>query len=136
MRRRLAREKTLRLGDEPRPFIIRRMGVHMEYMVRLHFSASNNATEYEALVNGLRITVELGIKHLKIRGESELVVGEVMKDKNCVDPKMEAYCKPYEIWRASSTASSCTTCCMTTTRRLTCLQKRRPLEARCPMGSL
>jgi hypothetical protein len=62
------------------------LGVRMEYMVRLHFPASNNAAEYEALINGLRIVVELGIKRLKIRGDSELVVGQVTKDKNCVDP--------------------------------------------------
>jgi ribonuclease HI len=68
-------------------------GVRMEYMVRLHFSASNNAAEYEALINSLRIAVELGIKHLEIRGDSELVVGQVMKDKNCIDPKMAAYCQ-------------------------------------------
>jgi hypothetical protein len=49
-------------------------GVHMEYMVRLHFSASNNAAEYKALINGLRIAVALGIKRLEIRGDSELVV--------------------------------------------------------------
>ena len=30
------------------------------YAICLHFSASNNATEYEALINGLRITIELG----------------------------------------------------------------------------
>jgi ribonuclease HI len=65
----------------------------MEYMVRLHFPASNNAAEYEALINGLRIASELGIKRLEIRGDSELVVGQVMKDKNCVDPKMAAYCQ-------------------------------------------
>jgi ribonuclease HI len=65
----------------------------MEYLVRLTFLASNNTAEYEALVNGLRITVELGIKHLEIRGDSELVVDQVMKDKNCVDPKMAAYCQ-------------------------------------------
>jgi ribonuclease HI len=69
------------------------LGVRMEYMVRLHFSASNNAMEYEALINGLRIAVELGIKRLEIRGDSELVMGQVMKDKNCVDPKMVAYCQ-------------------------------------------
>jgi ribonuclease HI len=65
----------------------------MEYMVRLHFSASNNTAEYEALINGLRITVELGIKRLEIRGDSELIVGQVMKDKNCVDPKIAVYCQ-------------------------------------------
>jgi hypothetical protein len=68
------------------------LGVRMEYMVRLHFLASNNATEYEALINGLRIAVELGIKRLEIRGDLELVVDQVMKDKNCVDP-MAAYCQ-------------------------------------------
>jgi ribonuclease HI len=69
------------------------LGMHMEYMVRLHFPASNNAAEYKALINILRIAVELGIKHLEIRGDSELVVGKVMKDKNYVDPNMEAYCQ-------------------------------------------
>jgi ribonuclease HI len=69
------------------------LGVRMEYMVRLHFPASNNAAEYEALSNGLWIALELGIKRLEIRGDSELVVGQVMKDKNCVDPKMAAYCQ-------------------------------------------
>jgi ribonuclease HI len=67
------------------------LGVCMEYMVGLHFPASNNAAEYEALINSLRITVELEIKHLEIRGDSELVVDQVMEDKNCVDLKMAAY---------------------------------------------
>jgi ribonuclease HI len=69
------------------------LGVHMEYLVRLHFPSSNNAAEYEALINGPWITVELGIKRLEIRGDSELVMDQVMKDKNCVDPKMAAYCQ-------------------------------------------
>jgi ribonuclease HI len=57
------------------------LGVRMEYIVRLHFPASNNVAEYKALINGLRIATELGIKRLEIRGDSELVVGQVMKDK-------------------------------------------------------
>jgi ribonuclease HI len=31
-------------------------------MVRLHFPASNNLAEYEALINGLLVTIELGIR--------------------------------------------------------------------------
>ena len=38
------------------------LGVHMRYMVRLHFPSSNNVAKYEALINGLRITIELGIR--------------------------------------------------------------------------
>ena len=44
--------------------------VRMRYMVRLHFPSSNNVAEYEALINGLRITIELGIRCLDIRGDS------------------------------------------------------------------
>jgi ribonuclease HI len=62
-------------------------------LVRLHFPASNNTAEYEALINGLRIAVELGIKRLVIRGDSELVVDQVMKDKYCMDLNMAAYCQ-------------------------------------------
>jgi ribonuclease HI len=46
------------------------LGVHMRYIIRLHFPASNNVTEYEALVTGLRIAVELGVQHLDVRGDS------------------------------------------------------------------
>ena len=46
------------------------LGVHMRYMIRLHFAASNNATKYEALVNGLQIAIELGVRCLDIRGDS------------------------------------------------------------------
>jgi hypothetical protein len=34
---------------------------HLRYMLRLHFPASNNVAEYEALVNGLRIAIELAV---------------------------------------------------------------------------
>jgi len=69
------------------------LGVHMRYVVRIHFAASNNITEYEALVNGLKIAIELGVRRLDVRGDSQLVIDQVMKASNCHDPKMEAYCK-------------------------------------------
>jgi hypothetical protein len=48
--------------------------------------------EYEALVNGLRIVVELGVWRLDARGDSQLVIDQVMKNSHCRDRKMEAYC--------------------------------------------
>jgi ribonuclease HI len=48
--------------------------------------------EYEALLCGLRIVVETGIKHLDVRGDSQLVIDQVMKNASCHDEKMEAYC--------------------------------------------
>ena len=44
--------------------------VRMRYMVRIHFPSSNNVAEYEALINGLRIAIELGIRRLDIQGDS------------------------------------------------------------------
>jgi len=37
------------------------LGLHMGYVITMHFAASNNVTEYEALVNGLKIAIELGV---------------------------------------------------------------------------
>jgi ribonuclease HI len=48
--------------------------------------------EYEALVNGLPIAVELGVRRLDARGDSQLVIDQVMKNSRCHDQKMEAYC--------------------------------------------
>jgi len=69
------------------------LGVHMRYVIRIHFAASNNVAEYEDLVNGLRIAIELGIGCLDVRGNSQLVIDQVMKASSCHDLKMEAYCK-------------------------------------------
>jgi ribonuclease HI len=69
------------------------LGEHMRYAVRLHFPASNNMAEYEALPCGLKIAIEIGIKCLNVRGDSQLVIDQVMKNASCHDDKMEAYCK-------------------------------------------
>jgi ribonuclease HI len=72
--------------------LISPLGEHMRYAVRLHFPASNNMEEYEALLCGLRITIETGIKHLDVRGDSQHVIHQVMKNASCHNDKMEAYC--------------------------------------------
>ena len=46
----------------------------LRYAIRLHFLASNNAAEYEALINELHIAVELGAMRIYVRGDSELVI--------------------------------------------------------------
>jgi ribonuclease HI len=68
------------------------LGKHVRYVIRLHFPASNNVAEYEALVNGLRIAIELGVWRLDAHGDSQLVIDQVMKNSHCRDRKMEAYC--------------------------------------------
>jgi len=49
--------------------------------------------EYEALLNGLRMALELGIQRLEIKGDLRLIVDQVMKESGCLDPKMATYCQ-------------------------------------------
>jgi ribonuclease HI len=67
------------------------IGARMRYMIRIHFLASNNVAEYKALVNGLHIATELRIRWVDVRGDSQLIVDQVMKESSYHDPKMVAY---------------------------------------------
>jgi len=77
-------------GSWSRPAIRSPLGVHMRYVIRIHFATSNNITEYEALVNRLKIAIELGARRLDVRGDSQLVIDQLMMASYCHNPKMEA----------------------------------------------
>ena len=64
----------------------------LRYVLWIHFSASNNAAEYEACLHGLRIAIELGVKCLMVYGDSAMVVNQLSKDWSCSNEKMDAYC--------------------------------------------
>lgn len=67
-------------------------GEHLKYVVQMLFSdgqATNNTTEYEGLLAVLQAAAGLGIKHLVIRGDSQLVINQVTKEYEC--PQMVAY---------------------------------------------
>ena len=68
-------------------------GSRLRYAICLHFLASNNTAEYEALINGLRIAIELGATRLYVRNDSELVIDQVMKESSYKSPFMTAYCQ-------------------------------------------
>jgi ribonuclease HI len=82
----------MKMGAGAGLLFISPLGEHMRYAVRLHFPASNNMAEHETLLCGLRIAIETGIKCLDVRGDSQLVIDQVMKNASCHNDKMEAYC--------------------------------------------
>ena len=47
---------------------------------KLGFSCSNNATKYEAYLTRLTIALNIGIKHMRVLGDSNLVVSQVKSD--------------------------------------------------------
>ena len=55
-------------------------GEQFKYVLQIHFAASHNVAEYEALIHGIRIAIALGIRRLKIIGDSLLVINQVSKE--------------------------------------------------------
>ncbi|XP_074378003.1 uncharacterized protein LOC141719524 [Apium graveolens] len=52
-------------------------GHHLMSAIHFKFYAMNNDAEYEALINGLKIALEMGVRNLIARSDSELVVNKV-----------------------------------------------------------
>ncbi|GKB57896.1 reverse transcriptase domain-containing protein [Tanacetum coccineum] len=52
-------------------------GVEFTYAMRFTFEATNNEAEYEALIAGLRIAEQMGIKNLQAHVDSRLVANQV-----------------------------------------------------------
>jgi ribonuclease HI len=59
----------------------------------MHFSASNNAAEYETLLHGLRIAIALGIRRLRVLMDSFLIINQANKEWSCLDDKIMMYCQ-------------------------------------------
>jgi ribonuclease HI len=68
-------------------------GESFKYVLQMHFPASNNAVEYEALLHGLRISMALGIHRPKVLRNSLLIVNQANKEWSYLDDKMLQYCQ-------------------------------------------
>ncbi|XP_024190652.1 uncharacterized protein LOC112194667 [Rosa chinensis] len=62
-----------------------------EYALKFAFKASNNAAEYEALIASLQIAWELGVQHLSISSDSQLVVNQVSDNFEEKESHMSSY---------------------------------------------
>jgi hypothetical protein len=57
----------------------------------MHFRASNSVAEYEALVHGLKMAKQIGIRRILCFGDSNLVVHQVSGDWDAKDANMASY---------------------------------------------
>ncbi|GJV23586.1 reverse transcriptase domain-containing protein [Tanacetum coccineum] len=72
-------------------------GMEFTYALRFEFDASNNEAEYEALVAGLRIAEQMGVKNLEAKVDSRLVANQisgsyVAKEQSTKKRKQESGC--------------------------------------------
>ncbi|XP_074318713.1 uncharacterized protein LOC141655537 [Silene latifolia] len=61
--------------------------------VRCEFKATNNETQYEALILGMQLAPELGVGNLQVYSDSLLIVNHVNDEFIARDSKMIAYLK-------------------------------------------
>ena len=58
---------------------------------KLGFSYSNNAVEYEAYLTRLTVALNIGVKHRRVLGDSNLVVSQVKGDFALREQSLAAY---------------------------------------------
>jgi ribonuclease HI len=64
-------------GEGARVLLISPKGEQLKYILQIFWKASNNKAEYEALLQGLRLAILLGIKRLLVNGDSTVVINQV-----------------------------------------------------------
>ena len=60
-------------------------------LFKLEFPCSNNTAEYEAYLTGLAMALEMGVKHLRIIGDSNLVVCQAKGSFSLKEPSLAPY---------------------------------------------
>ena len=73
----------------------------LHYVLRILFPASNNVTEYEACLHGIRLAVKLGVKRLYVHGDSALVINQLNMEWDTTHEKMDLYCKEIRKWESN-----------------------------------
>ena len=74
------------MGAGARIVIITLEGIRVKHSFRLGFKAFNNEAEYEALLAGLRVVLDLGAWEVKVYLDSWLVVNQVEGSIEAKDP--------------------------------------------------
>ncbi|XP_075665550.1 uncharacterized protein LOC142635242 [Castanea sativa] len=65
----------------------------LKYGVQLQFPTTNNEAEYETIFTGLRIAKALGVKNLKLRTNSKLIVRQITSEYEAKEERMKRYLK-------------------------------------------
>ena len=60
-------------------------------LFKLEFPCSNNMEEYEAYLTELATTLEMGVKHLRVLGDSNLVVCQTKGTFSLKEPSLVPY---------------------------------------------
>ena len=63
----------------------------LKYGVQLQFPTTNNEVEHEAILASLRVAKALGVKNLRLRSDSKLIVGQTTNEYEVNEERMKKY---------------------------------------------
>jgi ribonuclease HI len=63
------------------------------HAIRLEFPCTNNEAEYEALIQGMIISLQMKVENLVITGDSELIINHIRKKYKVKKEKLKCYAK-------------------------------------------
>ncbi|XP_057432183.1 uncharacterized protein LOC130724932 [Lotus japonicus] len=66
-------------------------GVTIEQSLKFDFKASNNQAEYEAIIAGLRLAIEMGVQSIRIKTDSQIVSRQFQGEYQAKDAQLAKY---------------------------------------------
>ena len=63
----------------------------LKYGVQLQFPVTNNEAEYKAVLASLRVVRALGVKNVRLRFDSKLIVGQITNKYEAKEERMKKY---------------------------------------------
>ena len=66
-------------------------GEDLKYAAHLLFPITNNATEYEAIILGLKLAKGAGAEEVHVFSDSQLAVTQINNEARVLDPKLQEY---------------------------------------------
>jgi ribonuclease HI len=85
-------------------------GQELKFAYTLEFDATNNVAEYEALLLGLELCKDMGVKCLNIKGDSDLVIQQLKKKFACKSERIKRYRNA--IWDTMENFDALDQCCI------------------------
>jgi ribonuclease HI len=87
----------------------------LRYAARLDYSypsdrCTNNTTEYEALLLGLKKVCALGEKNFLVKCDAEVIKDHVEMESEAKEPELVKYLRRYEKWKDTFGVSLSSTC--------------------------
>ncbi|GKD96378.1 reverse transcriptase domain-containing protein [Tanacetum coccineum] len=79
-------------------------GMEFTYALRFRFDATNNEAEYEALIAGLRIAEQMGVKNLQANVDSRLVANQAASRRSQLNKSLKAKTKTDALNKIASTS--------------------------------